>query len=57
MTLLLEADPATAETLALAIGRDTVTVESGHALVRALDDSPEEILVVIGADVDLDCRA
>jgi pilus assembly protein CpaE len=53
MTLLLESDPATAETLALAIGRDTVTVESVHALVRALDDRPEEILVVIGADVDL----
>jgi pilus assembly protein CpaE len=53
MSILLEPDPNSAEALRLAITGDVTVVDSGHAVHRALEQDPEELLVVIGTGFDL----
>ncbi|MGN6244746.1 MAG: AAA family ATPase [Motilibacteraceae bacterium] len=53
MTVLLEPDTGAAEALAFALGGEMTRVDTPHALTRVLDDNPLELLVVVGADVDL----
>jgi pilus assembly protein CpaE len=52
VTVLVEPDPATAETLAFAVGGDVTTVEAAHEVLRRLEQDPSELLVVIGPDVE-----
>ncbi|MFL6099591.1 MAG: CpaE family protein [Actinomycetales bacterium] len=52
MTVLLEADPATAETLAFGIGGQVTTVEAAHEVPRRLEQDSGELLVVIGPGVE-----
>ena len=53
MTLLIEPDPQQAETYAFAIGHDTRVVDAVAGAQRHLDDRPDEVLVVVGAECDL----
>jgi pilus assembly protein CpaE len=53
MSVLLEADLWTAETLASAVPPDTVIVPDVVALRRLLADEPHHELVVIGPDVEM----
>lgn len=53
MTILLEADPATAEAYRFAIGGEVVVVDSVPNVVRTLAERPLEQLVLVGASVDL----
>jgi pilus assembly protein CpaE len=53
MPILLEPDPNSADTMGLAITGDVTVVESGHAVHRALEQDPDELLVVIGTGFDL----
>ncbi len=64
MTILIETDGAAAETFRFALGADLRLTDSVPAAVRALEETPHELLVVVGPDVELgaalqfaeDCR-
>jgi pilus assembly protein CpaE len=53
MTLLWTSDPSTAERYNVAVGGGIERWENQAAMVRALADSPDENLIVIGPDVDM----
>jgi pilus assembly protein CpaE len=53
MSILLEPDPNVADALRLAINGEVTVVDNGHAVHRALEQDPEELLVVIGTGYDL----
>ena len=53
VTLLIEPDQNQAETYSFAIGHDTHVVDAIAAAHRFLDDRPDEVLVVVGAESDL----
>ena len=53
MTLLWDNDPAAADRYNYAVGGDIQRMDSSVALVRALEESPRENLVIIGPDVDM----
>ena len=53
MTLLWDNDAAAAERFSYAVGGDIHRVDSHVALMRGLEDSPRENLVLIGPDIDL----
>ena len=53
MTLLWDADPSAQERYDFAVGA-IVRVDTQAAAVRALEESPNEPLVLIGPDVDMD---
>ncbi len=53
MTILLETDERAIEGFRLALGADVTVVDSVPSLSRALHERPQELLVVIGPDVDL----
>jgi len=53
MAILYVADRATSDSFAFAVGTDAVIVDSLPALIRAVDEHPQELLVVMGPDVEL----
>jgi pilus assembly protein CpaE len=53
MTILWDSDPAAAETYQFAVSDHIEAVEVGHMVTRALATNPSELLVIVGADVDL----
>lgn len=53
MALFLDTSRGDSDATAYAIGDDVVRVASAHLLTRALEDKPDEMLVVIDADYDL----
>ncbi|GAA2169399.1 AAA family ATPase [Pedococcus bigeumensis] len=53
MTLLWDADPGAAERYDFAVG-EISRFETQATMVRALEDNPTEMLVLIGPDVDMD---
>lgn len=53
MALFLDTSRGDSDAVAYAIGDDVVRVASAHLLGRAIDDNPDENLVVISADVEL----
>lgn len=53
MSLYFDATRGDSDSIAYAIGDNVTRVASAHLLSRALDDNPDENLVVIGADCDL----
>lgn len=53
MTLLWDADPSASERYDFAVG-SIVRIDNQAAMVRALEDNPAELLVLIGPDVDMD---
>ncbi len=53
MAILLEADPTAADSLTRAVGGDVTVVDTSHAVHRALEQQPQEVLVVIGSGCDL----
>jgi len=53
MTLLWDADPGATERYDFAVGAIT-RFETQATMVRALEDNPTELLVLIGPDVDMD---
>jgi len=54
MPILFTTSTAEAEALTFAIGGDVTLVDSPPGLTRALQDHPDEVLVVFGPDVDMD---
>ena len=52
MALFLDTSRGDSDATAYAIGDDVVRVASAHLLARALEDKPEEVLVVIDADFE-----
>jgi pilus assembly protein CpaE len=52
MTLVVEPDPGRAGTFSFAIGGEPTVVDTTHEAVRAVEQDPRELLVVIGPDVD-----
>ena len=53
MTLLWDADPAASDRYDFAVGKVT-RVDTQAAMVRALEEAPDEQLVLIGPDVDME---
>lgn len=53
MTVIVEPDATVASTLAFALGEGSQTVDSPAAAARDLTDDTEEMLVVLGPNVDL----
>ncbi len=53
MPILYVASSTLSESFAFAVGKESVLVDSMPALLRAVDENPDELLVVIGPDVDL----
>lgn len=53
MALFLDPSRGDSDVVAYAIGDDVMRVASAHLLSRAIDDNPDENLVVISADVEL----
>ena len=53
MTLLWDNDPGAADRYNYAVGGDINRLDSSVALMRTLEDSPRENLVLIGPDVDM----
>lgn len=53
MTLLWDADPSASERYDFAVG-SIVRIDNQAAMVRALEENPAELLVLIGPDVDMD---
>jgi pilus assembly protein CpaE len=54
MPILFEPNPQAAQAFAFAIGGNVQIVDTLHGLTRACADNPDEYLVVIGPDPDLD---
>jgi pilus assembly protein CpaE len=52
MTLLWDVDPAATERYNFSVGGDITRVETASQLTRALQEHPEEHLVLVGPDVD-----
>lgn len=52
MTLLVEPDPAQAETLSFAIGGQVTILEGVHEVSRRFETEPGELLVVLGPDIE-----
>lgn len=53
MSLYLDPSRGDSDAIAYAIGDEVIRVASTHLLSRAIDDNPDENLVVIGVDCDL----
>lgn len=53
MTILWDLDPTSPDRMAFAVGGDLVRVENAAAVNRAMLDRPEDRLIVIGADVNM----
>ena len=53
MTLLWDNDSGAAERYNYAVGGDIHRIDTSVALMRTLEDSPRENLVIIGPDVDM----
>jgi pilus assembly protein CpaE len=53
MPILYVASSALSDSFAFAVGKESILVDSMPALLRAVDDNPDELLVVIGPDIDL----
>jgi pilus assembly protein CpaE len=53
MTLLWDADPSATERYDFAVGSIT-RIDNQAAMVRALEENPAELVVLIGPDVDMD---
>ena len=53
MTILWDSDPAAAETYHFAVGDHIEVVEAAQTVMRALSTNPQELLVIVGPDVDL----
>ena len=53
MTILWDSDPAAAETYHFAVGDHIDVVEAAQTVMRALAANPQELLVIVGPDVDL----
>ncbi len=53
MPILFIASSTLSDSFAFAVGRESLLVDSMPALLRAVDENPDELLVVIGPDVDL----
>ena len=53
MPILFVAHATTSDSFAFAVGRDSLVVDSMPALLRAIEENPSELLVVIGPEVDL----
>lgn len=53
MTILWDSDPAAAETFHFAVSDQIDRVEVGQMVTRALITNPQELLVIVGPDVDL----
>src|SRR4051812_6717734 len=53
MPILFVANATMSDSFAFAVGGDAVVVDSMPALLRAVEEHPRELLVVIGPDVDL----
>jgi pilus assembly protein CpaE len=53
MTILWDSDPAAAETYQFAVGDRIEVVEIAHMVTRALATNPDELLVIVGPDVDM----
>jgi pilus assembly protein CpaE len=53
MAILFVANATMSESFAFAVGGDAIVVDSMPALLRAVEEHPRELLVVIGPDVDL----
>jgi pilus assembly protein CpaE len=52
MTILWDNDPGSVERYSFALGGDLNRVDNAAAVGRALGDAPNELLVVVGPDVD-----
>ena len=53
MPILYIASSTLSDSFAFAVGRESLLVDSMPALLRAVDENPDELLVVIGPDIDL----
>ena len=53
MTILWDSDPAAAETYHFAVSDRLEVVEVAQMVTRALATNPQELLVIVGPDVDL----
>ena len=53
MTILWDSDPAAAETYHFAVGDHIDVVEAAQTVMRSLAANPQELLVIVGPDVDL----
>jgi pilus assembly protein CpaE len=53
MTILWDSDPAAAETYQFAVSDRLEVVEIAQTVTRALAANPQELLVIVGPDVDL----
>jgi len=53
MTILWDSDPAAAETYHFAVSDRIEVVAAAQIVTRALANSPQELLVIVGPDVDL----
>jgi pilus assembly protein CpaE len=53
MTILWDSDPVAAETYHFAVSDRIERVEVGQMVTRALINDPQELLVIVGPDVDL----
>jgi len=53
MTILFTSSSTVSDSFAFAVGRESVVVDSMPALLRAADEDSNEVLVVIGPDIDL----
>ena len=53
MTILWDGDPAAAETYHFAVSDRLEVVEAAQLVTRALTTNPSELLVIVGADIDL----
>jgi pilus assembly protein CpaE len=52
VTLLVEPDPAQAETLSFAIGGEVTVLDGVHEVNRRFEQDPAELLVVLGPEVE-----
>jgi pilus assembly protein CpaE len=53
MTILWDSDPAAAETYQFAVSDRIEVAEVAQAVTRSLGNNPQEMLVIVGPDVDL----
>lgn len=54
MTILWDFDPAAVDTYRFALGGDAILLNSAPRVSRALEEDHNQLLVVIGPDIDLD---
>jgi len=53
MTILWDSDPAAAQNYKFALGDRIEVVEVAQMVTRAMITNPQELLVIVGPDVDL----